>query len=230
MPTPASAPRLDRSRHAAPQVLDDLRARIVELELAPGSVLSRAELAAHYGVSQTPVRDALNQLEEEGLVEVFAQSKTVVSRIDIAAAQASHFLRRSLEIEIARELAARPDATLMARLRAIVAEQKAHFGRRDYAAMAAADRAFHREMYVAAGMAGLFATILRHSGHIDRLRRLHLPTPGKGKAILDDHARIVRAIAAGDVAAAERCVREHLSGTLAHADEMRRLHPALVTN
>src|SRR5258706_13873276 len=92
-------PRLDRSRHAAPQVLDYLRERIIALELPPGIVLSRADLAAQFGLSQTPVRDALIRLEEEGLVEVFAQHKTVVSRIDVRSAQQAHFLRRPLERE-----------------------------------------------------------------------------------------------------------------------------------
>ena len=80
---PHSADRLDRDRQAAPQVFERLRDMIVSLLLPPGSSLSRAALAAQFGVSSTPIRDALMRLEEEGLVDVFPQHATVVSRIDV---------------------------------------------------------------------------------------------------------------------------------------------------
>ena len=84
--TPAA---LDRTRQAAPQVFEQLRERIVSLALPPGTVLARAELAQAFGVSQTPVRDALMRLGEEGLVDVFPQHATLVSRIDTASAARS---------------------------------------------------------------------------------------------------------------------------------------------
>ena len=80
---PRSTERLDRDRQAAPQVFDRLRSMIISLALPPGSALSRAALAGQFGVSSTPIRDALMRLDEEGLVEVFPQYATVVSRIDV---------------------------------------------------------------------------------------------------------------------------------------------------
>ena len=68
-----SADRLDRDRQAAPQVFERLRKLITSLALPPGSPLSRNSLAEQFGVSSTPIRDALMRLEEEGLVEVFPQ-------------------------------------------------------------------------------------------------------------------------------------------------------------
>jgi DNA-binding GntR family transcriptional regulator len=214
----------------APQVLDRLRERIVALALPPGMVLSRAELAAGFGVSQTPVRDALMRLEEEGLVDVFPQHKTVVSRIDIAQARQAHFLRRAIELEVARTLCSEAPDGLVARLRATLARQRAALAVADYGEFVACDQAFHRQMYEAAGVPGLFDEVRRRSGHIDRLRRLHLPAKGKGEAILRDHARIVAAIARRDAQVAERSVREHLSGTLAEVEAIRERHPDYVTN
>jgi DNA-binding GntR family transcriptional regulator len=66
---PRSQERLDRDRQAAPQVFERLRGMIISLGLPPGSALSRAELATQFGVSSTPIRDALMRLEEEGLVD-----------------------------------------------------------------------------------------------------------------------------------------------------------------
>jgi DNA-binding GntR family transcriptional regulator len=83
----SSTVELDRSRYAAPQLYELLRQKIVSLEMLPGAPLSRVQLSAQYQVSQTPVREALLKLAEERLVDVFPQSATKVSLIDISFAQ-----------------------------------------------------------------------------------------------------------------------------------------------
>ncbi len=224
--------RLERSRQAAPQVFDALRELIVSLELAPGTVLPRAELAERYGVSQTPVRDALMKLGEEGLVDIFPQHATVVSRIDIASALRAHFLRRALELEIVRELAAAPAPTVLAlvvQLREQIARQGRALTAQDYAGFTAADRDFHRALYDAAGMPDLWQLMRRRSGHIDRLRRLNLPAKGKAQAVVRDHKAIAAAIEAREPDAAQAAVRQHLSGTMAFVDQVRRRHPEFVS-
>lgn len=70
--------------------------------------------------------------------------------------------------------------------------------------------------------------VRRQSGHLDRLRNLHVPIPGKTARVLRDHAAIVDAIAAGDPAAAQAALREHLSGTLAQLEEIRQRFPHYV--
>jgi GntR family transcriptional regulator, rspAB operon transcriptional repressor len=60
-----------RGRGGAAHVFQSLRQDIIALPLAPGTVLSRAELQHRFGLSSTPIRDALMRLQEEGLVEVF---------------------------------------------------------------------------------------------------------------------------------------------------------------
>jgi len=225
-----AAPTLDRSRHAAPQVLDYLRDQIISLQFPPGRVLSRQELAENFGLSQTPVRDALIRLAEEGLVEVFAQHKTVVSRIDIRAATQSHFLRRSIELEIARVLASKPDATLIRTLRAAIARQEISQQEADYENLLGDDRNFHRLMYEAAAVPDLYTIVKRCSGHIDRLRRLHVPLPGKASSVIDEHKKIVAAIAAGAPEKAMHSVEKHLSGTLKWIDGVRAQYPDYVIN
>ena len=224
--------RFDRERQAAPQVFEALRELIVSVALAPGMVLPRAELAEHYGISQTPIRDALMRLGEEGLVDIFPQHATVVSRIDIAAALQAHFLRRSIELEILRTLAALPEAAhaaLLTRLHAHLRRQADALQPLDYAALAAADQAFHRELYQAADVEPLWALVRQRSGHVDRLRRLNLPAAGKAQAIVRDHGAIVEALAARDAAAAEAALRRHLSGTLSFVADIRAQYPAFVS-
>ena len=220
--------RLDRTRLAAPQVLEQLRDAILSLELAPGTVLARQELADHFGVSQTPVREALLRLSEEGLVDVFPQHATLVSRIDIAAARQAHFLRRSIELELVHQLALEAPAGLVEQMKATIAQQAALSAAQRYGDFVGADRAFHRLMYEAGGVPDLWEMVGRVSGHVDRLRRLHLPTAGKTEAILRDHRAIVRGIEAKDPAAAQAALRKHLSGTLSAVDEICRQYPDYV--
>ena len=103
--TAASARTRERGRGGAAHVFETLRQEIIALTLAPGTVLSRAELQDRFGLSSTPVRDALMRLQEEGLVDVFPQHATVVSPIDLEKARQGQFLRRSVELEIVRTLA-----------------------------------------------------------------------------------------------------------------------------
>ncbi|GHC81818.1 transcriptional regulator [Pseudorhodoferax aquiterrae] len=220
--------RLDRTRLAAPQVLERLREAILALELVPGTVLARQALAEQFGVSQTPVREALLRLAEEGLVDVFPQHATLVSRIDLRAARQAHFLRRSIELELVRELALRRPAGLVDALRRQIALQQSLAEARQYGDFVAADRQFHQLLYAAADMAALVELVGRVSGHVDRLRRLHLPTAGKTASILRDHRAIVAAIAAGDAAAAQEALRAHLSGTLSAVEEIRQQFPDYV--
>lgn len=220
--------RLDRTRLAAPQVLERLREAILALELVPGTVLARQALAEQFGVSQTPVREALLRLAEEGLVDVFPQHATLVSRIDLRAARQAHFLRRSIELELVRELALRRPAGLVDALRRQIALQQSLAEARQYGDFVAADRQFHQLLYAAADMAALVELVGRVSGHVDRLRRLHLPTAGKTASILRDHRAIVEAIAAGDAAAAQEALRAHLSGTLSAVEEIRQQFPDYV--
>ncbi|MGE8659200.1 MAG: GntR family transcriptional regulator [Achromobacter sp.] len=225
---PSHKLRLDRSRHAAPQVFEHLREQIISLELAPGAPLSRVTLAETYGLSQTPIRDALMKLAEEALVEIYPQHTTVVSRIDIAAARQAHFLRRSIELEIVHLLAQKPDPLLIQRLQASIDRQRASHAAGQYQQFMDADQAFHRDMHMAAGVSALWDMEQRYSGHVDRLRRLHLPEAGKAERIMDDHQRVLDAIAAGDAPRAQQALRAHLSGTLSQVAEICKRYPDYV--
>ena len=221
-------PALDRGRQAAPQLYELLRQKIIDLELAPGVALSRSKLAAAFQVSQTPVREALLRLAEERLVEVFPQSSTRVSLIDIDFARESHFLRRAIELELVRELALANEAGLIDQLKTLLQRQEA-LRDGDYAEFTQVDMDFHRAMYVALGKESLWYLVRSRSGHLDRLLCLHLPVEGKRERIVHDHQRIVRAIEQGDACAAQQALRDHLSGTLEYISQIRNDHPDLIT-
>lgn len=210
---------------ASQQVQEGLRDRIVSLELAPGQNLSRAEIADYYHVSQTPVRDAMMRLEEEGLLVVRPQSKTEVSRIDIGHARETQFLRLALELEVTRKLTLSGDLDMLEPTRRILAQQETALGSGDMRLFARLDRMFHQSLCEAAGVGNLWQVISARSGHIDRLRNLNLPDPGKPNDILAYHRKILSTIASGDVELSVSFVREHVSGTLASVDAIRERIP-----
>src|ERR1700753_1936769 len=105
MASPPSAIRRNgrpRAATAASRIHGDLRAEIVSRARRPGEVLSEAEIALFYGVSRTPVREAILKLSDEGLVEIFPQSGIIVSRIPVAALPEAIVVRKALEETHAR--------------------------------------------------------------------------------------------------------------------------------
>jgi GntR family transcriptional regulator, rspAB operon transcriptional repressor len=165
------------------------------------------------------------RLEEEGLVDVFPQHGTVVSRIDVRLAQQAHFLRQALELEIVRLLAGSRDEALGAELTHTIARQQQFAKAGDFEQFIAADNDFHALLFAAADKQDLWALVRSRSGHIDRLRRLHLPSPGKAQDIVRHHRLIARAIGAGEPEEAQRHLRTHLSGTLNYLDTIRGRYP-----
>ncbi len=221
---------LDPDRKAVPQLYELLRNHILSLQLAPGTLLSRAALALEFGTSQTPVREALLRLADENLVDVFPQASTRVSLIDMTLAREAHFLRRSVELEVVRELILQDDPLVVVDLQALLKKQEILRDAGDFAAFTEADTAFHRALYAAAGMEPLWRLLHSRSGHLDRLRRLHLPVAGKLNRIVSDHQKIVAAIVERDIQKAQDALRDHLSGTLEYVPQIMQEHPELIRN
>lgn len=215
----------DRTRQIAPQILEHLRERILSLDLRPGTPLSRAELQQQFGSSQTPVRDALMKLEEEGLVTVYPQYATLVSKIDVDLARQAHFMRRAVEQEAVFTIASSADAK-------VVGDRLGHANdilsrlseATEPGAFSDADRAFHWIVFQAAKIEHIWPIIRRHSGHMDRLRRLDLSAHGKAR-IIDAHAEIVEAVRTGRPEVAEMAMKRHLSGTLSAIEEIAQQFP-----
>ncbi|WP_051622423.1 GntR family transcriptional regulator [Acidocella facilis] len=228
MPTDtARAFVFDRTRQAAPQIADFLREQILSLEIAPGTIMSRAELQVQFGVSQTPVRDALLKLEEEGLVTVYPQYATLVSKVNLAQAKQAHFMRRALEADIAGLLASRPTPAMVNDLRKANARVKVEAQAQDLTAFLVADRDFHRLLYLYADMMQIFAVMRAHSGHLDRLRRLNIKNVGTER-IIRQHEEMIDAIEAGKPEEANAKLREHLANTLATLEQVAADYPEFV--
>ncbi len=91
------------------------------------------------------------------------------------------------------------------------------------------DKDFHRILFERVGILGLWATVRRQSVHLDRLRMLNLPMPGKQQQVITDHHAIVDAVQSGDVEQAVAALRKHLSGTLSIIDLICEKYPDYVS-
>lgn len=200
--------------------------RIISFDLQPDLTLSRSELMAHYNASQTPLREALQRLDQEGLVRIYPQSRTQVARIDSEQIYEAHFLRVALECEVARELALAPDADFLGRARSIIRMQEAVGGRPEQMAMfQKLDEAFHGALFSGLGRDRLHRLIRARSGHLERARRLH-KAQSRVASIIAGHIAVVAAIEAGDGDRAAASMREHLGGTISHIADLRARFPA----
>lgn len=216
---------VDRNRQIAPQIYEVLRQKILTLQLPPGTLLSRAKLREEFGVSQTPIRDALLRLSSDSLVDIFAQHATIVRPIDLAHARESHYLRLSVELEVVRQLAQQDDKGFVGPIRSLLEQQTVIVETQGLDAYRRSDLTFHEDLCNAAGVRGLWVLIRRRGAHLDRLRRLDRP---QGNVGLRDHFDILDAIKAGDATGAQALIRQHLSRTLARVDEIRARHPTFL--
>lgn len=226
LPKPRDAAGTTLNLPASSQVYEMLRARIISLELPPGERLSRLELAEQFGVSTSPLREAIQRLEREGFVATFRQSRTVVTHINPDMLQQEHFLRTGIECEVVNALAAMPDKAALKKVSAIIRMQRVLIEDPDQIDLfRKLDEDFHGELFAAAGQAPLHLFATEWSSQMARLRTLDLPSEGKLASVVEDHEAIIDAICSGDCHGATDAIRAHLSGTIARLPQIMSQHP-----
>jgi DNA-binding GntR family transcriptional regulator len=202
-----------------------LRDAIVSAALEPGRQLSENELASLLGVSRTPVREALQRLREERLVEVVPQLGTFVTRISTDAVGDAQFVREALECAAIREAAVLADEEAVAALEAIVVRQDETREHQDFDRFYELDEELHRALCDLSGHGIAWSLTQRAKGHLNRIRRLSLPEPGYLSEMISEHRAVVAAVKAHDPDAAERALRHHLRMVLSSLPAIRAQHP-----
>ncbi|CAD5250041.1 DNA-binding GntR family transcriptional regulator [Bosea sp. 62] len=198
---------------AASVVQDELRREILDMVLRPGVALSEKDLTTRFGISRTPVREALIRLKEEGLVEIFPQAGTFVARIPAGAIPEAVFIRQALECATVEVLARMASADDIARLDATIAVLHESHEANDQERFHLADEEFHEALADIAGYPGVWKLAQAAKSQIDRCRRMTLPVPGRMAMVIREHLAIVDEIRRHDASAAVVAMRQHL-GTL----------------
>ena len=163
-----------------------LRRAIVSLDLLPGQALSENELAARYGVSRTPVREALIRLADEGLVEVAPQLGTFVSRISVRDVVEIQFIRETLERASLPHAIKNITAADETYLRGLLDDQEEAGRTGDLLRWFGTDEDLHRTLLEIGGHPRVWPIVSSAKAHLDRVRMLSLPDP---EILQDLHAQ-----------------------------------------
>jgi DNA-binding GntR family transcriptional regulator len=192
-----------------------LKNAILSLELAPGSALIESEVAEHFGISKSPVRDALMDLEREGLVTRVQFKGTYVSEISVTDVREIFQLRAVLEGLAARLAAAALTQEEKQRVSALLDAQQQAVVLGNVALASQLGKQFHELIFQAADNRRLEAMIRNLDDHAQRFRSLSSQITGRLKKSVAEHRTILAALCDGDGDRAEQLVREHLHIVLA---------------
>lgn len=207
----AALPSLRGRRSLRDEITGLLRAAVMAGELEPGVVYSAPSLAEQFGVSATPVREAMLDLSKEGLVEIVRNKGFRVTRLSAAELDDVTELRALVEIPTIRRLAERGiDPADLARLRPLAAEIEEAARRRDFVAHVATDLEFHLALLDLAGnprITELVRSLRMHS----RLYGLRDETHRDALfASWHEHAELLDRIEERDGPGAEAVMRSHI--------------------
>ncbi|HET8605440.1 MAG TPA: GntR family transcriptional regulator [Gaiellaceae bacterium] len=192
------------------RVAEALRELIVAGQLPEGTPLVQRDLAERLGVSQTPVRLALTELQRSGLVEVAGNGRAHVRRLTREDFEETYAVRRGLEALAARAGAAAVGPAELERMEALLAKLERLAARGDVDGYLRARWEFHATCYAAAGRPRLLAEVERLFWRSERYNRLVLSRRERFDRSVRNYRRLYEACRAGDPAAAERAIEEQM--------------------
>jgi len=197
---------------AADRLFGLLSEAIVRGEMAPGAKISEPELAARFGTSRAPLREAIRRLEERKLVSRVAHQGARVTVLSPARIREVYLVREVLEGAAAREAAQRMSAEDLGELQRLLAAHEARIASKDVYLQGDADDDFHFRIIRASGNATLESLLLDEYYLLIRMLRRQLrQVPGRARRALFEHRRIADALADRDGDLAELLMRRHIA-------------------
>ena len=201
----------DLSATTASRVTDELRRRILYGELAPGQRLKIDELASLCDVSHMPIREALRELQGEGVLDVFPHRGAVIRGVDRDFVRNFYDVRAAIEGMLTARCAECADASAVAALRSAAAAFES-VEADDPKARVAADRRFHATINAAADNPQALRMLAQGRVLAEALRLRFGYGGGRVEAIRAEHRALVRAIERRESAKAGEVARAHCIG------------------
>lgn len=208
---PASGP-ISR-RHLHDELLVRLRECIIGGELGPGEKIPEKELCERFGVSRTPLREALKVLAFEGLVALHHNRGSAVSPLNIQDLAEAFPVYARLE-GLAGELAcAKLSAEEIADIRRLHDEMVGHYKRGDYRNHFAANEQIHLRIQAGSKNRNLIQLLCKLSSRIAQARNHVMPSAARWANAIAEHEAIMTALEARDGPLLSRLLREHMEST-----------------
>lgn len=204
-----------RSVSLAEQVFLRLENEILSGKYPIGAVLTETKLAGDLGVSRTPIREALQRLEQEHLVETGTKGILIigVSRKDLEDIFA---VRLRVEGLAARAAAERMSEAALEELREALELQEFYVPRKDPEHVRGMDSRFHQLIYRGCGSTVLADVLLPLHRKVQKYRRVSVEDSGRAAESAAEHRSIYEAIAAHDPDGAERAMLTHIENAARH--------------
>ncbi|MBI4081718.1 MAG: GntR family transcriptional regulator [Candidatus Lambdaproteobacteria bacterium] len=194
----------------ADEVTRVLRDAILEGRLLPGRRLTEPELAQQLGVSRTPIREALRELEHEGLLQRVPGRGTIVAEISSQDVEEIYAVKSALESAAVRSACARISGAELAELERLLQRMKALAEAGDLLPYSRISREFHELLIRSSGNRWLEETYRTLDVRIQQLRIYALATPSRPRVSVAEHEAILAAVRQRDAAAAEGLIRDHV--------------------
>lgn len=204
-----------------------LRQEIVTATLPPGYVLREAELAARFGVSKTPLREAFVRLEKDGFVQIAPYRSAVVTGYSQQDLREIYEVRELLEGQCAREAAVSIATEDLAALNRIVRDSAAAFEAGETGRLTALLDEFDVVLYAQSRNGRITAMLENIRDHVTRIGRLTVAIPGRMGTSVQEHQAIYEAIVQRDGPRAETLMRQHILSVM--ADQLASLDPDSVS-
>jgi DNA-binding GntR family transcriptional regulator len=211
----------------APQVMSALRQDIAELRLRPGAALSEKDVAARFGISRQPVREAFIKLSEAGLVEIRPSRGTFVLKISVREVANARYVREAIECDIARDAGRLATPRQIDALKALLAAQRAAAEANDYWRFNEHDEAFHRAIADIVHCDYAWRVVEGARIQTDRVRYISLSDASPMPLLIRQHEVILDRLAAHDPDGAEAAMRRHLREILLALPRIATAHPEL---
>ncbi|HKJ08112.1 MAG TPA: GntR family transcriptional regulator [Gammaproteobacteria bacterium] len=203
------------------QVADRLRKRIYDGELTAGEPIDEKQLCASFGISRTPLREALKVLNSEGLVELVPSRGCFVKHVDFDELHELFVVMAALEGLCAREAVQRSDEADVQRLEGLHAGLEAHAAAGDIDAYYEDNFRFHEALQELSRNRWLQRVAADLRKILRLARHTQLTVEGRLQGSLEEHRRIMDAVRRRDADAVEQCMKEHLQVQLQVLERMQ---------
>lgn len=202
--------KLDSYKPLREVVSEALREAIVAGVLQPGERLMEIQLAEELGVSRTPVREAIRKLELEGFVVMVPRRGTYVSDLSIKDINEVYEIRTSLDVLAAGLAAERITDEELEQMERLLVEIGEYMDKEDIEKIVEVDTKFHDILYRASRNDRLVGIISNLREQFTRFRTVSIAYPGRAKNTLEEHRKLLEAIAQRNVEVAQQFAREHM--------------------
>ena len=203
------------------KVFHSIREDILNGKYQANEELKEKNIGDDLGVSRTPVREALRQLELEGLVHIIPNKGAFVEGVTLQDVKDIYEIRTLLEGLCARWAAERITQEQLEELEEIVFLSDFHYSKENWDQILELDNRFHEMVYEACASKELTRVLRDYHHYLQRIRRITLEEKARAHASINEHRAIAEALKARDARTAEECARLHIRNTISNMDKIK---------